>query len=132
MSRHTVHLIGSVIIAFLLGTAVGTSAARNHMRQRWNPEKRHEQMVKLFSDRLSLTAEQASEVEKILQNGHLRMRSLHEQVRPQFEALRTETSQQIRALLEPEQIEKFDAMEAEFAKSWEKFPGGRFKKEALQ
>ncbi len=132
MSRQTVHLIGSASIAFLLGIAVGTSSARNHMRQRWNPEKRQEQMVKVFSDRLSLTPEQASEVGKILENSHLRMRSLHEQVRPQFEALRAETSQQIRVLLKPEQTEKFDAMEDEFAKRWEKFPGGRFKKEALQ
>ena len=123
MSRQTVHLIGSVVIAFILGIGVGTAGARKRAWHRWDPQKRHEQILKTFSKRLNLTADQQTEIGKILETGHQRMRSLHEQVRPQFESLRAETSGQIRALLKPEQAEKFDAMESEFNKRWDKFPG---------
>ena len=115
MNRPQVRLL-VVILAFALGMLCGGWAARKRSWRRWDPQARHAQLMRKFSGRLDLSAEQRAQIGRILETSHQRMRSLHDQVRPQFEALRGDTSRQIRALLRPDQAVKYDALEAEFAK----------------
>jgi Spy/CpxP family protein refolding chaperone len=133
MNSPRVRQIAALVLAFALGMLAGGSGARQRRWHRGGPETRQHHLLQLFSRKLDLTAQQQTEIGGILEQSHQRMRSLHEQVRPQFEAMRAETTQQIRAVLTPEQAAKFDAMEEKFAKHWSKrrerwrsgYPGGR-------
>jgi Spy/CpxP family protein refolding chaperone len=114
MSRPQARVL-AILLAFVLGMLCGGWVARKRTWRRWDPQARHTHLMQQFSSRLDLSAEQQAQIGRILETSHQRLRSLHEQVRPQFEALRGETSQQIRALLTPDQAVKYDTLEAEFA-----------------
>lgn len=119
MNRLRVGVVIAVSLAFVAGAVCGGVVVRRRGWQRWDPEKRRAQLMRTFKEKLELTDQQSAQVGRILETSHQRMRSLHDQVRPQFEALRKDTSQQIRALLTSPQAEEFDDMEARFAKRWE-------------
>lgn len=74
-----------------------------------HPEKMFDRMK---SD-LSLTDSQAEAVRAILDQTRNEFRALRNQVEPQYDALRQQTRAKIRALLTPEQQQKFDARVAE-------------------
>ena len=126
MTSRRILLAIAMVGAFLTGILVGGWVVRECLWQRGNSTDWHQRLMATFSRQLHLTPEQQQEISQILQTGHFRMRSLHDQVRPQFEALRNETRQQIRAVLTPEQAKKFTAMEEEFAKRHERFRNKRF------
>jgi len=121
MSRRSIKVVLAFLVVFLAGAVAGDWMAKQR-RESWrDPQKRQQRMLETFSKKLDLTPEQRQQVAKILEDGQLRMRSLHDQVRPQFEALRTETSKQIRAVLTPEQATQFNTIEAEFATRRERY-----------
>ena len=116
MTRRRLWVTLAIVVAFVAGAWFGKWGTQERWWRRWDSKERQEWMLKTFSDKLDLTAEQRTQVATMLEEGHLKMRSLHDQVRPQFEALRNETYQQIRAILTPAQVEKFAVLEAELAK----------------
>ncbi len=122
MNRRGLWVTIAIVAAFLAGTGFGKWATQERWGRRWDSDGkgRQERMRKTFSAKLDLTGEQRAQVAAILEEGHLKMRSLHEQVQPQFEALRNETHDQLRALLTPAQTEKFSILEAEMAKERER------------
>jgi Spy/CpxP family protein refolding chaperone len=62
---------------------------------------------------LSLTDQQAAEIRAILDQTRNEYRALREKYRPQYDAARQSARARIRALLTPEQQQKFDARAAE-------------------
>ena len=112
MKRH-LPLIAACVIAFILGMVCERGVMRARIGHFWSDDHTAH-LVQLFSHRLKLTADQQTKVGAILEASHQKMRALHEQIQPQFEALRSDTHQQIRALLTPAQAQTFDAMEAKF------------------
>jgi Spy/CpxP family protein refolding chaperone len=102
---------------FLLGVLVGAGLAfygGRHMHRSFRDmENRHKHMLDRFSRKLDLTPEQRQKVGAIMEESGKKMRSLWDESRPKAEALRKETADKIRALLNPDQIKKFDAFQKE-------------------
>lgn len=74
-----------------------------------NPEKRFEEMKR----DLGLTDEQSGQIRGILEETRNEYKALREKCRPQYDAARAGARARIRALLNPEQQQKFDAKSAE-------------------
>jgi Spy/CpxP family protein refolding chaperone len=72
-------------------------------------EKRFEHMRR----DLNLTEQQATEIRSILEETRGGFRALRDEVRPRYDALRQNSRARIRALLTPEQQQRFDARTAE-------------------
>jgi Spy/CpxP family protein refolding chaperone len=67
-----------------------------------------------FSKRLDLTAEQVKKLGDILESYRLRFGDLRMSMHPRYTALRDSLNADIRAILTPEQQEKFETMLREF------------------
>lgn len=122
MRRATLLWIVAVVLAFAAGLACGKLCGSGKSRGgwgMWGPEG-HAKIVQRFSQKLSLTPDQTEKVSNILEERRRQMRALHYQVRPQFESMRAQTRDQIRAVLTPEQAKTYDAMEAEQDQRWQK------------
>ena len=110
----------AVAVVFALGCATGAlldsayrlraGAARGESRGgRRNPEHMFEKMRR----DLELDEQQSAEVRKILDETRNEYRSLRSEARPRFDAIRQSARTRIRALLTPEQQQRFDSRVAE-------------------
>ena len=106
---------------FLLGVAVGAVGLflyawyGGHWRRPMQPRD----FVKYLTQELNLSAQQTSQLTQILSESRKKYQALHSQVRPQFEALRQDTDNQIRQILNADQLLKFD----EVIRRWRPPPG---------
>ena len=116
MTRLKIWLV--VVGVFLLGGVTGAaldSVYRLRARGERPPhgrrdnEKRFEEMKR----DLGLTDEQAGQIRAVLDETRNEYRALREKCRPQYDAARSAARARIRALLNPEQQQKFDAKTAE-------------------
>jgi protein CpxP len=104
-----VFVLGSVTGAALTGlyrSRAGGGGAEAHERAA------RERFEKMRSE-LNLTDQQTSSVRTILDETRNEYRALRTELRPRFEEPRMKARAQIRALLTPEQQQKFDAMVAQ-------------------
>ncbi|HEX8560419.1 MAG TPA: hypothetical protein VF668_20155 [Pyrinomonadaceae bacterium] len=110
----------AVAAVFALGCATGAlldsayrlraGAARGEGREgRRDPERMFERMRR----DLELDERQAAEVRRILDETRGEYRALRAEARPRFDAIRQSARGRIRALLTPEQQQRFDARVAE-------------------
>jgi Spy/CpxP family protein refolding chaperone len=74
---------------------------------------REERMFEGMKRDLNLTEQQATEIRAVLEETRNGFRSLRSEVRPRYDALRQNSRARIRALLTPEQQQRFDAKTAE-------------------
>ena len=111
-----------VVGVFLLGGVTGAALdsvyrMRAHSVERiYEGRGRHRDKEKLFEEMkrdLGLTDEQAGQIRAILEETRGEYRALREKCRPQYDAARAAARARIRALLNPEQQQKFDAKTAE-------------------
>ena len=101
-----------VAVVFLLGLLLGgvgtyywqARAAGSGMEAR---KPTHAEKLKQLTHDLSLTDDQQKQVSAIVDDVHARMKALDDQHRPEYDALRAEGRQRIRALLTPEQQPKY-------------------------
>jgi Spy/CpxP family protein refolding chaperone len=107
-----------VVGVFILGGITGVSldslyrmraGGSGSMRERRSKEDVFEHMK---SD-LNLSEQQATEIRTILDQTRNEYRQLRTEVRPRYDAVRQNARTKIRALLTPEQQQKFDARAAE-------------------
>jgi Spy/CpxP family protein refolding chaperone len=100
---------------FLLGAALGgvlgyvfahrpVSAANPPLSE---PERRA-QKVRELTKELSLTPEQAQQLDAILMQRHAETKAIHDQTEAQIDAVRQKGRAQLRAILTPEQLPKFE------------------------
>jgi Spy/CpxP family protein refolding chaperone len=100
---------------FLLGAALGgvlgylfahrpVSAANPPLSE---PERRAQRVTEL-SKLLSLTPQQAQELNAILQHWHGETKAIHDQSDAQVEAIRQKGRNEVRSILTPEQKPKFE------------------------
>lgn len=105
-------------IVFLLGTALGgtlgysyahhmVSAATNPPPPLPEPARRAAK-VKELTELLVLTPAQIQQVDAILLQRHSDVKAIHDQTDKQIEQVRQTGRQQIRAILAPEQMPKFE------------------------
>jgi Spy/CpxP family protein refolding chaperone len=103
-------------VVFLLGATLGgvlgyvfahrpVSAANPLLSE---PERRA-QKVHQLTDELSLTSQQAQQLDSILQQRHAESKAIHDQTDAQIDAVRQKGRAQLRAILTPDQLPKFEA-----------------------
>ena len=102
-------------VVFLLGAALGgvmgylfahrpVNAANPPLSE---PERRA-QKVQQLTNELTLTPQQAQQLDAILLQRHTETKAIHEQTDAQLDAVRQKGRAQVRAILTPEQLPKFE------------------------
>ena len=108
-----------VIGVFALGCLTGASLDSVYRlqsgseRQEANGRHGKEDLFESMKRDLNLSEQQATEIRKILDQTRNDYRALRAEVRPRYDRLRQNSRTRIRALLTPEQQERFDAKAAE-------------------
>lgn len=106
----------AMVIGFLLGGGFHAWRASQQipfwMGQHSSRDK--ERMLQHFSEKLTLTDTQRAQVEKILDSANQQTEILRTEVRPKFQAIRSEMSRSVRSLLTEDQRKRFEAMEADW------------------
>jgi len=109
-------VIAAVLAIFALGCVTGAALDSAYRLRaagtRRGPEPRRDFFEELQRN-LNLDARQSSEVRAIVDETREDYRQLRTEVRPRYDALRRDGRARIRALLTPEQQQKFDRMIAE-------------------
>lgn len=106
-----------VAVVFLLGLILGgvgmhfweVRAAGDTGRRisDLNRKPTHEEILNQLTHDLSLSADQKTQVSAIMDDVHKRMRALDDQHKPEYDSLRAEGRQRIRALLTEDQQPKY-------------------------
>jgi Spy/CpxP family protein refolding chaperone len=105
-----------VVGVFILGCVTGASLDSLY-RLRASSDERHERRGRhdkgnRFEEMkrdLNLNDQQASAIQGIIEQSREKYRALRSETSPRFDAVRKEAQAQIRALLNPEQQQRFDA-----------------------
>ena len=114
-----------VILSFSAGIMIGAWLGRPAFSPRWKDKNPEKMMLERYSSKLHLSAEQKTNVEKILNEARPKMIALRSETRPKFEAIRSSVNSQIRSLLNDRQKSRFDKMEAEWEARMKNFHHGR-------
>ncbi len=104
-----------LVVVFALGSITGAALTGLYRSRAGadHPDKAmHDHFEKMRRD-LNLTDEQTKSVSAILDETRNEYRSLRAELRPRFEEPRQKARTKIRALLTPEQQQKFDALVAQ-------------------
>lgn len=109
----------AVVGVFALGCVTGASLdsayrlQASNERQEMRGRRSKEEVFESMRRDLNLSEQQATEVRAILEQTRSGYRALRTEVRPRYDALRQNSRARIRALLTPEQQQRFDANVAE-------------------
>jgi hypothetical protein len=95
--------------AVLVGGALGFTADRVWMRDPSGYSDPRASRALLY-DRLALNAVQRAAWDSILDDRHRQFDSLFKPIKPQMDSIRSRGRAQIRALLTPQQLERFEAI----------------------
>jgi Spy/CpxP family protein refolding chaperone len=102
-----------LVVVFVLGSVTGAAVTGFYHAMAHNTRPApHERMEKLRRD-LNLTDEQMKSVSTILDETRNEYKQLKTELKPRFDEPRQKARTRIRALLTPEQQQKFDAMVAQ-------------------
>src|SRR5439155_17631321 len=106
-----------LLVVFVLGSVTGAALtglyrSRGGGGAEAREKAMHERFEKMRSE-LDLTDQQTTSVRTILDETRNEYRALRAELRPRFEEPRMKARARIRALLTPEQQQKFDAMVAQ-------------------
>lgn len=115
--RTTLKIWFVLLVVFVLGSVTGAALTGLYRsRAGGGAEAReramHERFEKMRTE-LSLTDQQTTSVRTILDETRNEYRAVRNELRPRFEAPRLKARERIRALLTPEQQQKFDALVAQ-------------------
>lgn len=111
----------AVLWALVAGILLGVAVTRVvHSRRGFSPERRHGRMAEMMGRKLKLSPEQKEKLREILKAKREKMRAMRSEMEPKLDELRQSTRLEIRAILTPEQQEKFDRLEEKWRKRQEK------------
>lgn len=116
MQGHTKLKIWLVLlIVFVLGGVTGAALGGLYRSRAGSerPEKAMHERFEKMRNELALTDEQTKAVSAILDETRNEYRALRTELKPRFDEPRQKARTRIRALLTPEQQQKFDAMVAQ-------------------
>jgi len=108
-------IVGALLV-FLLGVMAGTLGTVGMIRHRWMqrcPRVVADIVVRRLSWKLRLDHAQRGQLRTIVDNGWQEMKAVQAQVRPQTEGVLSNSEVKVRAILRPDQQEKFDKLIAE-------------------
>lgn len=112
------------VLGLALGAVAGSVAQRSLMRRFMKNGPDAQRMVKHLTRDLSLDEAQRASVLAALEARKPAMEALRTEGDAKFEALRAETNADIRKLLTPDQIVKFDALVAKWEARHKDHHGG--------
>lgn len=119
----TLKLWLAVAVVFALGCATGAFLDSAYRLRAGGPRSESrggkrdpEHMFEKMRRELALDERQSAEVHKILDETRNEYRTLRSEARPRFDAIRQSARTRIRALLTPEQQQRFDARVVELDK----------------
>lgn len=126
----------SLVLSFALGGTLGYFAPHPYsLREDRGPggpggREMKKKMLERMSQTLELTEDQKQKVREIFESHEPQMRQLHELAKPKFEAIRNATRAEIRKILTPEQLVKFEELNARMdARMNERMEKHEFKKD---
>lgn len=98
------------LLTFVLGVVVGAAGMFSYTWYggHWHQRLDRNYVVKYLTKELKLDDEQTGQLNRIMDDASQKYQALHSQVRPEFEALRQQTDNQIRHILSADQARKFD------------------------
>ncbi len=117
--------IAGILIVFLLGAAAGALVSHEICRKKvegiftGEPRSAREFILRRMTRELDLDAAQQEQLRAIVQETHAELRKLRKQFRPQTEAILAGSQERVRAILRPEQREKYEKILAERKKKRE-------------
>lgn len=116
MSRRA-YLYFSLI--FLVGIVVGAIGAYSYgwYTGQWHRESGHHNVVEYLQRKLDLSSSQTAQLKQIVSEMQSKEREVQKQVEPQFQAVREEARKRTRAILNPQQVQKFNEM----VKRWDEW-----------
>lgn len=98
------------LLTFVLGAVVGAAGTFSYTWYggHWHQRLDRNYVVKVLTKDLKLNDTQTGQLNRIMDDASQKYQELHNQVRPQFEALRQQTDNQIRQILSADQARQFD------------------------
>lgn len=107
-------VIGAALAVFLLGCVTGAALdSAYRLRATGHPRPQREEFFESLQRNLDLDARQTEQIRAVIDETREGYRQLRTEVRPRYDTLRRDGRARIRALLTPEQQQKFDQMTAE-------------------
>jgi len=103
----------SLVLTLIVGVGIGVAVDRVALERagdRGDRRDRGERLSARLARELDLTSEQQAKVEAVLAANRERARQFWRESQASYETLRQEFRQDIRALLDPEQLARFDEM----------------------
>jgi len=114
--------IVGVIAIFILGGLAGSITTIGLVRHRLvhghGSQMWQDLIVRRLSWELRLDRDQRTQLRVIVAQGHEDMKVIRKQIQPQVEELLTRSETKVRAILRPDQVEKFDKLIAERKAQW--------------
>lgn len=120
MSSVKTHSALILAIVFVLGILAGVggtlvvSPLVHRNQQHHDPRQDRQRFIDHMQKLLDMTPQQTVQFSAILQETTERWDALHRQVEPQFEAIRQQQRDKVRAMLTPGQVQKFNEFVAQF------------------
>ncbi|HEX5035954.1 MAG TPA: periplasmic heavy metal sensor [bacterium] len=104
-------LLAGFLIGLIAGGGWGAWYAKEHGHFWDKPGGREVRLLKEFTRELDLTDAQRASVSAILQSQRGRIKAIRSEIRPRMEEIREQAGGEIRALLGPDQQERFDVLQ---------------------
>ncbi len=99
-------------LIFILGIVIGAAGMYSYgwYTGHWHRQFSRHRVVDYLQQELSLSQSQTQQLQQIINNMERKESELRGQVEPQFQAIREETRAETRKILNPQQVDKFNAM----------------------
>jgi hypothetical protein len=100
------------VLIFVLGIIIGAAGMYSYgwYTGHWHRRFSRHRVVDYLRHELGLSATQTQQLQQILQVMNQKESELHDKIEPQFQAIREETRNETRKILNAQQLEKFNAM----------------------
>jgi hypothetical protein len=99
-------------LTFLLGLVIGGAGMYSYgwYTGQWHHRFSRHRVVDYLQHELNLSQDQVQQLQQIMAATDKKESDLHDQIEPQFQAIRDEARAETRKLLNAQQLEKFNAM----------------------
>lgn len=121
--RTFVRILG-VLLIFVFGVIIGAAGKNAAIAKKakevmmGGPESVMEVVVKRLDSDLKLDAEQRRKLQTIVDDAHIKLRQSRARVQPEIDAALSEAEERVRAMLYPNQVEKFDKLVNRSREQW--------------
>jgi hypothetical protein len=114
----------SIIVVFLLGSLAGALVTHEIYQYRIESfirgEPKRELIVRRLSQELNLDTAQSAQLRVIVEETYAKIKNVRKQIIPQIEEILGGSQNRVRAILRPDQLEKYEKIIAERKKRREK------------